>query len=207
LRLTGHGRLYRDNDTVSLREWAAGNPKITGLKLPSAIDTIKASSFSGGQFKTLELPANLKIIEERAFADCKNFTTLTLPASVTDIGGQAFFGSNNLTRVTFLGETAPAINTAAFAESLFFNVPSAARRGYGRVLNAAIANENAHASANTDAAPNMASDANKAADAKANTKPAVVIVAYTGTPTEVQDQDVEKARKRLERRREREAAA
>ena len=51
---------------------------------------------------TLELPLNLKVIDESAFFRCKNLKTVYIPPSVRKIGRWAFHGCSRLERIEIL---------------------------------------------------------------------------------------------------------
>ena len=50
--------------------------------------------------RSIELPAGLTSVGERAFYRCSSMTSITLPAGLTSIGELAFFGCSSLTSIT-----------------------------------------------------------------------------------------------------------
>ncbi len=63
--------------------------------------------------KALDIGANVKIIEDEAFAHSRGLTQLTIPQSVTEIGNRAFYNSQDLAFVT-LNCNLQSVNNSAF---------------------------------------------------------------------------------------------
>lgn len=55
--------------------------------------------YGDSQLEEFNIEDGTKIIEERAFADCKNLKKITIPDSVTEIGPSAFSNCENLTEI------------------------------------------------------------------------------------------------------------
>lgn len=111
------------------------------LGLPANLTTIGYSAFKGcaSLTGTLVLPSKITSIGHSAFQNCSGFTGLTfscqissiaystfencssigsavtLPASITSIGASAFSGCQKMPRINFKTETAPTVETNAFA--------------------------------------------------------------------------------------------
>lgn len=114
------------------------------LGLPANLTTIGYSAFKGcaSLTGTLVLPSKITSIGHSAFQNCSGFTGLTfscqissiaystfencssigsavtLPASITSIGASAFSGCQKMPRINFKTETAPTVETNAFASML-----------------------------------------------------------------------------------------
>ena len=54
-------------------------------------------------FATSTIPSSVKVIESKAFYDCKGLTSITIPSSVTSIANDAFSGCTNLTAIFYNG--------------------------------------------------------------------------------------------------------
>ena len=67
------------------------------LHLPAALAHIDAEAFMGTTFACVKLPAELRSIGVRAFADCANLAQIYIPANVTQIDSTAFSGCTQLT--------------------------------------------------------------------------------------------------------------
>ena len=91
------------------------NKEITSVTIPSTVETIGSSAFSGNEIATLDLSnaSSLTTIGVSAFQSNK-LTSVTIPNSVTTIGSFAF-DQNNITSVT-IGSGLTTIGTSAFAD-------------------------------------------------------------------------------------------
>ena len=63
----------------------------------------------------MDLPATLKIIENRAFKECESLEEVILPKGVTGIGDEVFYGCKSL-KAVYIPETVAQIGENAFAE-------------------------------------------------------------------------------------------
>lgn len=98
-------KVYIDDDVTVIPEdfVQSGKGYITGVQLPSTIQTIKDMAFYNcSNLAIINFPKNLQAIGDRAYMEC-NLTTVTLPDTVTTIGQYAFYGNKNLSHVTFGG--------------------------------------------------------------------------------------------------------
>ena len=77
----------------------SGCENIVSVDLPSSINTIDRSAFSGCGIKKAEIPYGVTSIEEFSFEGCEQLTTIELPDSVKVIGYNAFGGCSSLERV------------------------------------------------------------------------------------------------------------
>ena len=75
------------------------NDKVNSVIMPDCIEEITGLS---GQtaLRSIELPANLKIIGRDAFKDCTSLEGIEIPDCVTSIGEYAFYGCNNIKNLT-----------------------------------------------------------------------------------------------------------
>ncbi len=108
------------------KELEAVAPGYSGAyAVPEGALTIGRSAFQECEVTSVTIPDTVKLIDEYAFADCKNLkavilgdgiteikmsaftrsgiTEITLPASVKKMGGDVFSWCTNLTKVTFRG--------------------------------------------------------------------------------------------------------
>ena len=61
---------------------------------------VPVNAFRGDRKMTsIELPAGLTSIGERAFSYCSSMTSIALPTSLTSIGGSAFYGCSSMTSI------------------------------------------------------------------------------------------------------------
>lgn len=68
------------------------------LTIPALADS--ATAQSGGNVSTYEISANVKRIDEYAFANSTNLVSVKIPDSVTAIGDYAFSGCTSLKEIT-----------------------------------------------------------------------------------------------------------
>lgn len=85
--------------------------RLTDVTLPRKMDHIGKDMFSGTGISSLIIPDGVDIIDERAFASCKNLKSVTIPSSVKQIGIAAF-SDCSMTDIYFCGskEVWDAIN-------------------------------------------------------------------------------------------------
>ena len=112
---------------------------LTSVTFPANLKTIGSAAFYNSGLQTLELPAELETLSERAFSSCRqlsgqlnleglskltsiggnafsqcsNLTALVLPEGLISIGGEAFYDCANLASVSFPGSL-ESIGSAAF---------------------------------------------------------------------------------------------
>lgn len=75
---------------------------ITGCNvtiIPTSVNTIGPSAFSGSSFSTIDIPSSVTTISYNAFTECAGLTNITIPYSVTLIGKETFRECPNLTTV------------------------------------------------------------------------------------------------------------
>ena len=96
--------------------WAfSGCDNIVSVDLPSSINTIDRSAFSGCGIKKTEIPYGVTSIEEFSFEGCEQLTTIELPECVKAIGNYAFKGCSSLERVV-IPDNVKTIGYSAFAD-------------------------------------------------------------------------------------------
>jgi hypothetical protein len=76
---------------------------VTSLSLPSSLEQIAGTAFSGCKFTSLTIPASVQTIGNSAFQFCTSLTSVTLPTNVnyTSIGAGTFYKCTKLTNVLF----------------------------------------------------------------------------------------------------------
>lgn len=89
---------------------------LTHITIPSSVISIGESAFFNSGITTIQLPANLKTIDNRAFKGCDDITSLIIPDKVTEIGIQVFYDCNSLQNVT-IGKSVTKIGYDAFGYS------------------------------------------------------------------------------------------
>ena len=77
-----------------------GATSLTKVNLSQTITSIGKCSFAGAAIPTIDIPSDLKSIEESVFDSCTNLANITIPDSVTSIEKCAFSGCTNLTNIT-----------------------------------------------------------------------------------------------------------
>lgn len=108
-------------EVTAIRDRAFANITFKSIKLPDSIKYIGKEAFRESDIKELVLPANLEIIDDRAFQYANNLEgTLIIPENVRYIGQNAF-QSNYLTNIIF-PESLEIIEEGAFLYSELENV-------------------------------------------------------------------------------------
>lgn len=108
-------------EVTAIRDRAFANITFKSFKLPDSIKYIGKEAFRESDIKELVLPANLEIIDDRAFQYANNLEgTLIIPENVRYIGQNAF-QSNYLTSIIF-PESLEIIEEGAFLYSELENV-------------------------------------------------------------------------------------
>lgn len=80
------------------------NGEATQVKVPDELEgrtvtEIAKRAFYKGTMETITLPNTVNLIEEEAFAECKNLYGIALPASLKSLGRSAFYGCKSLEEV------------------------------------------------------------------------------------------------------------
>lgn len=70
--------------------------KMSTILLPNVLQRIDDEAFAGNSVERVIVPESLRIINDRAFANCKNLQYINLPDSLTYIAPDAFEGCDNL---------------------------------------------------------------------------------------------------------------
>lgn len=83
-------------DGITSTPGLRGCVALKSIDLPDSIERIGYYDFSGSGIERLELPKNLKVIENYAFSNCENLLEMVIPDSVKTIGGGAFSGCTSL---------------------------------------------------------------------------------------------------------------
>lgn len=88
------------------------------IRLPENIQIISVGVFESTAIKELEIPQNVRNIEEDAFRLCKNLETVTIKGDIETICKTAFADCQNLKKITFK-KTVKKIDTGAFSNCGF----------------------------------------------------------------------------------------
>lgn len=108
-------------EVTAIRDRAFANVTFKSIKLPNSIRYIGKEAFRESDIKELVLPANLEVIDDRAFQYANNLEgTLEIPENVEYIGQNAF-QSNYLTSIIF-PESLEIIEDGAFLYSELENI-------------------------------------------------------------------------------------
>lgn len=84
---------------IDLTLFGLNNDKVNSVIMPDCIEEI--TGLSGlTTLRSIELPANLKIIGRDAFKNCTALEGIEIPDGVTSIGEYAFYGCNNIKNLT-----------------------------------------------------------------------------------------------------------
>lgn len=86
---------------------------LKSVVVPKTIDVIQIGTFADSAIESIVLPANLKTIEESAFARCTSLTRLELPEGVQTIGMRCFDGCTNLESIN-LPDSISSVGAVAF---------------------------------------------------------------------------------------------
>ena len=70
---------------------------IVYVTLPANLKSIEEEAFAGSAFEGVIIPEGCESIGSRAFADCPNLVYIKIPATVTDIAADAFDGCGEVT--------------------------------------------------------------------------------------------------------------
>lgn len=89
--------------------------KLTAIPSQYPIEIIGDTCFGGSGITEIEIPETVKIIEEYAFAHCKNLTEIVIPDNVTTIGNYAFYNCVGLSSLA-IGKNVSTIGEWAFGE-------------------------------------------------------------------------------------------
>ena len=107
-----------EDGTIEIRSYTGKRRYIT---IPEYIDGKVVSSIGRSAFenqtrlRVVNLPAQLKIIKDNAFANCINLTSITIPDSVLSIGAYAFYNNIRIYNVNFgFDSKLEIIKTATF---------------------------------------------------------------------------------------------
>ena len=77
-----------------------GNRTLASIEVPAGLTSIGERAFAGcSLLASLELPAGLTSIGDFAFCRCSSLESVELPASLTSISRSAFFGCSSLASV------------------------------------------------------------------------------------------------------------
>lgn len=71
--------------------------KTLSSKLPESLTTIESNAFEGTAFISIEIPENVAVIGDYAFANIETLKAVRIPNNTQYIGINAFKGSNNVT--------------------------------------------------------------------------------------------------------------
>lgn len=98
---------------------------LTHIKLPNNLKMIDVSCFYGSNIERIDLPADLKVLADRAFAFCPNLTSVIVPEGVVRIENAVFKACKNLHEI-FLPSTVNYLDNSAIIDCknlkyLFYN--------------------------------------------------------------------------------------
>lgn len=106
----------------------AGLSKVTSIKLPDTITTIRKQAFAyNTALETINIPENVRIIPDEAFMNCMSLGNVTIPYDLMSIGIRAFYGCRKITEMKFPTESLQSIGEMAFADCqglAKINIPS-----------------------------------------------------------------------------------
>lgn len=97
IRCIGDGAFaYTSNTDGSFADYE----NITGVTIPSSVKRIGKYAFSGCNLTKAVISEGVEVIDEKAFACCKQLTEAKVPSSVTELSNYAFYGDDNLQSTT-----------------------------------------------------------------------------------------------------------
>lgn len=80
----------------------------------------KADAFAGENFMVVNIPEDVKVIEDGALCGLKNVKEVVIPEGVEEIGSWAFYGCISLDNVK-LSRNVRRIGENAFLDTAFYN--------------------------------------------------------------------------------------
>ena len=95
------------------------------MKLPESVTVIETEAFAGIPAKSVEVSANVKKIEARAFADCQDLSWIMIPETVETLDEKALDGCKNVTVYGKTGSEAQRFANANKAYGFVFIDPNA----------------------------------------------------------------------------------
>ena len=99
----------------SIKEGTFANSGIKNIVIPSGVESIEASAFSGCTGLTgVIIPNSVTNIGNSVFSNCSRLTSIDIPNSVTNIGSSAFSGCIGLTGV-IIPSSVGSIEASAFS--------------------------------------------------------------------------------------------
>ncbi len=101
-----NNKVYDSRENCNAIIETASNKLITGCSatvIPDTVTEIGANAFQGSSLASIVVPGSVKIIEEFAFAECKELTNVMLPKSVKTLGQLAFKECPSLKSFSILG--------------------------------------------------------------------------------------------------------
>jgi hypothetical protein len=88
--------------------------RISNLKIPNSVTTIKQNTFIGWQdITSVTIPNSVSLIDDWAFCACTNLTSIDIPNSVVMIGETTFSGCSSLTSI-YVPNSVSSIGSYAF---------------------------------------------------------------------------------------------
>lgn len=76
-----------------------GNSNIKYVRLPDSATTIGKEAFNSSSLKSIDLPSQMRLIDESAFYYCQSLTHVSMPATLNTMGGAIFEECSNLTSI------------------------------------------------------------------------------------------------------------
>lgn len=134
----------RDNCNAIIETYT--NKLVLGCKstiIPQDIITIGKEAFAGSVLKSFNLPPNINIIEESAFANCKVLAEMVIGQNVEMIGNGAFYNCKELKDVYCYALNVPQTSENAFNDDNFdfpyvgnatLHVPAASLEAYKQAI-------------------------------------------------------------------------
>ena len=121
-----HSILYGAPDTLSgsyrvvdgcasiLDEAFAGCTSLTGISIPSSVQSIGAGAFFGcTSLTSANIPSSLTAVANDLFNGCSSLKSIEIPSGIESIGQRSFFGCSSLTEIS-IPDSVTIINSNAF---------------------------------------------------------------------------------------------
>lgn len=91
---------------------------LTSVTIPNNVTIIEEAAFAECRnLESIEIPNSVTSIGALAFENCQSLTSIEIPATVTEIGNSAFYYCTDLESVTVLATTPPTLEYATFDET------------------------------------------------------------------------------------------
>ena len=93
-KLQGVDHISIPNSVTTMQEYAFYNANIKTIKIGTGLNSIPKNAFDSSTLESVEIPGNVKSIDDSAFSQSKNLQSITLDEGIETINTYAFQGTN-----------------------------------------------------------------------------------------------------------------